>query len=78
MSKHLPVPPELAHLIEKREAAQRRDLERRLAQRRDIDLGPLGQLEAADLDQIEIEDRRSSGERRSKANRRGRPRRQSD
>jgi hypothetical protein len=75
MSKHLTVPPELEHLIEKREAAERRELERRLQERRQLDLGPLGQLETADVDEIELEDRRLGGERRDEAPRRKRSRR---
>jgi hypothetical protein len=81
MSKRLPVPPELEHLIEKREAEEdRRRLERRSGDdQRKIDVGPLGALESAEsLDDVPLEDRRSDNERRQPANQRTRRRRKSD
>ncbi len=60
MTDILPVPPELLYLIEKRKAD-----ERRRAERRTVDLGPLGSIESAeDLDDLTLEERRSGEERR--------------
>jgi hypothetical protein len=73
MGKRLPVPPELEHLIEKREPENNRrggdkgqDSDRRKA-----DLGPLGAIEsAADLDDVPTEERRAGRQRRKQADRR--------
>jgi hypothetical protein len=81
MSKRLPVPPELEHLIEKREAEkERRRLERRgKDDQRKVDVGPLGALESAEsLDDVSFDDRRSGDERREQSGRRKRRRRKSD
>ena len=67
MSKHLPVPPDMQHLIEKRAEADRRKRARRARARRQVDLGPLGALESVgDLDQVVLEERRVAAEQRSK------------
>lgn len=61
MAKRLSVPPELEHLIEKREAEE----ERRKGDRREVDLGPLGAIESArDLEDLPTEDRRKGKDRR--------------
>jgi len=81
MSKRLPVPPELEHLIEKRETeSERRSSEHRGGQdRRSDDLGPLGAIESAkSLDQVPTEERRAHKERRQTKNRRRRSRRKAD
>ena len=81
MSKRLPVPPELEHLIEKREReeARRREERRREEEPRQVDLGPLGALESADdLDDVPRDERRSGAERRKKEERRRKRRRKSD
>ena len=76
MPNQLPIPPELQHLIEKRERAERRKkLRRTVAERRTCDLGPLGALESiSDVDALPLDDRRSRRERR-KTPRRKAPRR---
>ena len=76
MPNQLPVPPELQHLIEKRESAERRKKSRRArAERRTCDLGPAGTIESiSDIDLLPLEDRRSNRERR-KTPRRKSPRR---
>lgn len=81
MSDRLPVPPELEHLIEKRENEQdrRRAEERDSEDRRSADLGPLGAIESAEsLDDIPHGERRSDEDRRQRKDRRGRQRRDSD
>lgn len=66
MSQHIPVPPELEHLIEKREAeTDRRGGERRKGEQRQEDLGPLGAIEsAADVEDVPTTDRRTGKDRR--------------
>jgi hypothetical protein len=78
MGKRLPVPPELEHLIEKRE----RDKDRRVgeqrssSERRKDDLGPVGAIEsAADIDDVPTSERRSGQPRRQQKDRRKKPRR---
>jgi len=83
MKERLPVPPELEHLIEKREHEEdRRQQEQRGDQdQRQVELGPLGAIESAkDLDDVPTEERRGGEERRSGKDRRKRkqPRRESD
>jgi hypothetical protein len=80
MAKRLPVPPELEHLIEKRdeEEQRRQEQRRRDAEPRQIDLGPLGALESAeDFDDVPTEERRG-GDRRNANERRKKRRRKSD
>jgi hypothetical protein len=77
MGKQIPVPPELQHLIEKREqeADRRRGDHRSGKDQRTVDLGPLGAIEsAAELDDIPSEDRRR-GKRRQGNERRTKRRR---
>ncbi len=81
MSEQLPLPPELQHLIEKREAEEdRRRRERRaVADQRSVDVGPLGAIESAEsIEDIPLGERRSSEERRQQPDRRSCKRRQSD
>ncbi len=81
MSEPLPVPPELQHLIEKREAEEDRRLRERRAgdDQRALDAGPLGAIESAEsLADVPLEDRRSGEERRRQADRREQQRRESD
>jgi hypothetical protein len=78
MSKRLPVPPELEHLIEKREQEKDRRVgdERSKSDRRNADLGPLGAIEsAADIDDVPTADRRSGEPRRQQKDRRKKQRR---
>lgn len=79
MSDLLPLPPELQHLVEKRQQPDRRKKERRQkSDRRSVDLGPLGALKAdTPLDALPLEERRR-GHRRKKGDRRKRKRRRSD
>jgi hypothetical protein len=66
MGKHLPVPPELEHLIEKRE----RQTDRRQSEQRKDNLGPLGAIESADqIDEVPTIDRRRGTDRRKKKRR---------
>ena len=67
MPNQLPIPPDLQHLIEKRECAERRGKSRRAkAERRTCDLGPLGAIESiSDIDLLPLEDRRSRQSRRN-------------
>jgi hypothetical protein len=60
------LPPEIQHLIEKREGGDRRSKQQRESEeRRQIDLGPLGAIKPdQDLDELALEERRSGGERR--------------
>jgi len=81
MSERLPVPPELEHLIEKRDLeADRREAEQRSGQDQRVDdLGPLGAIESAkDLDEVPTEDRRREQERRAGKDRRKTKRREPD
>jgi hypothetical protein len=80
MSDPLPVPPELEHLIEKRENKDRRKTGRRSGEdRREADLGPIGCIESADdLDQVPLQERRSGQERRQDRERRKKARRKTD
>lgn len=80
MTDRLPVPPELYHLIEKREAEDRRQSARRSNEdRRESDLGPGGRMESAeDLDQLPSTDQRSGTQRREDGKRRTEVRRQAD
>jgi len=81
MNEHLPVPPELEHLIEKRkqEEDRRQKQQRSDREQRQVDLGPLGAIESAkDLDDVPTEDRRSGEQRRAGEDRRTEPRRESD
>lgn len=78
MSKRLSVPPELEHLIEKREG----DGDRRApdpagqSDRRKEDLGPLGAIEStADPLEVPTTDRRTGKQRRAKKDRRKNSRR---
>jgi len=67
MSSNIPIPPELEHLIEKRERDEdRRAADRRGAEnRRTCDLGPLGAIETAkSLDELPLDERRADDERR--------------
>jgi len=78
VSNHLPIPSDLQHLIEKRTRTDRRKKRRRSGSRRQVDLGPLGALESGGgLDQVDLEDRRVSAERRKVPERRKRARRKS-
>jgi hypothetical protein len=63
----LPVPAELAHLIEKREKKERRSTPRRKqAERREISLGPAGVLTSGTAEEdVPLEDRRTVEERRA-------------
>lgn len=81
MSKRLPVPPELEHLIEKRDTdGDRRQREQRGGDRRDEDdLGPLGAIESTpDLRDMPTDERRAEGRRKQKKDRRGQGRRKAD
>ena len=71
MPNRLPIPDELLHLIEKRDAD---DEDRRSgADRREIELGPLvSVVPPADLGEISLEERRSGDERRKIPDRRRR------
>jgi hypothetical protein len=78
MGKRLSVPPELEHLIEKREGEEDRRAgeERRDAERREDDLGPIGAIESTEnLDDLPAGDRRGDQERRQSKDRRHRRRR---
>lgn len=76
MSDLLPLPPELQHLVEKRQQPDRRKKPRRQQRdRRTVDLGPLGALQAdVPLEALPLRDRRIA-QRRKKADRRKRKRR---
>jgi hypothetical protein len=78
MPNDLPIPPELQHLIEKRERAERRKRSRRTKpERRDCDFGPLGAVESiSDLEDLPLEDRRSRQDRRNSRRRRSARRKQ--
>jgi len=72
MANRLSVPPELLHLIEKRDIDNVEPKDRRSSEeRRQSDLGPLGTLESiASLDELETEDRRLQDDRRVAGERR--------
>ena len=80
MPNHLPIPPELQHLIEKRETDDRRKEERRSGpERRACDLGPIGTVESLeDAPQPPATDRRSNQLQRQTRDRRNKARRKSD
>ena len=73
MANRLPVPPELLHLIEKRDTDPEESNGRRSGdERRDSDMGPMGTLESIpSLDELPTEDRRSQTDRRVTGERRG-------
>ncbi len=78
MSKRLPVPPELEHLIEKREQDDDRRARNKRSEsdRRKENLGPLGAIESADnIDDVPTTERRSGQQRRQQKERRKKPRR---
>ncbi len=79
MNDSLPVPPELQHLIEKRQSRDRRKKARRKASdRRKVDLGPLGAIRPGmPLDALPLEERRVV-QRRKKPDRRRRARRRDE
>ena len=80
MPNYLPVPPELQHLIEKRETDDRREEERRSGQdRRIADVGPSGDAESPEnVGDPLAADRRTGDERREDRDRRTGGRRQTD
>ena len=77
MGKRLPVPPELQHLIEKREQEERRLVDHRSGKdQRSVDLGPLGAIEsAAEIDEVPSDERRRGRDRRQGNERRKQRRR---
>ncbi len=79
MSDLLPLPPELQHLVEKRQQPDRRKKERRTrTDRRTVDVGPLGALKpGTPLEALPLEERRRA-ERRKRGDRRKRKRRRTD
>ncbi|MFO7902942.1 MAG: hypothetical protein ACQESR_21770 [Planctomycetota bacterium] len=74
------LPPELRHLIEKREREDRRVAQRRnFIERRQADVGPLGAAESLEeLENLDFEERRSGDERRQNGDRRKQSRREGD
>jgi len=79
MNDRLNVPPELQHLIEKRELEDRRQQERRDdADRRQVDMGPLGAEDVLDDPESLNEKERRSGKKRRDDERRRRLRRTED
>lgn len=81
MAERLPVPPELEHLVEKRDQEEdRRQRQRRGdSDQRQDDLGPLGAIESTGrLEDIPLGERRTGEERRDKKGRRHQRRRESD
>jgi hypothetical protein len=63
----IPIPPELQHLIEKREQSDRRQG----MDRRELDLGPLGSVESLEeLDLDAVDERRQGDDRRGDSDRR--------
>ena len=80
MANRLPIPPELQHLIEKREREDSRAAERRSSEdRRESDLGPIGRIQSVeDLEDLTLEEERSGTERRKGRERRERGRRKAD
>ena len=78
MAERLPVPPELEHLIEKRELEtdRRGQKQRNAPEKRQVDLGPVGSIASAkDIEDVPTEERRASSERRQTKDRRKNPRR---
>jgi hypothetical protein len=78
MSKRLPVPPELEHLIEKREQEtdRRQSKQRSGSDQRQVNLGPVGSIASAkDVEGMPTEERRAGVERRQTKDRRKKPRR---
>jgi hypothetical protein len=77
MSPRLNIPPELQHLIEKREQSERRQSPRRAGEeQRQLDLGPAGGATSAeDLEALSGSEQRSGTSRRKPKDRRGKPRR---
>jgi hypothetical protein len=80
MHDSLDIPPELQHLIEKREDEDRRSGQRReQAERRQVNLGALGSRDSIDeLESREFQDRRLDEDRRKNRERREATRRQAD
>ena len=74
------LPPDIQHLIEKRERADRRSQNRRGSQeRRELDLGPLGAASAEDdLEDLQLDERRSGQDRRTNRDRRQTTRRRTE
>lgn len=74
------LPPELRRLIEKREREDRRAAQRRDSKdRRQVDMGPLGAADSAeDLEELDLEERRSGEDRRRNGDRRKESRRRDD
>ena len=67
MSERLPIPPDLEHLIEKREKPDPRkeDVRRTGDDQRAADLGPLGALESVEgIDDVPTDNRRTGDDRR--------------
>ena len=82
MSRHLQVPSELEHLIEKREIAKRREAQRRGGSDRrddglDEDFPPVSAIDEVRRPEVE-EDQRSGTERREEPPRRAASRRETD
>ena len=79
---NLPIPPELAHLIEKRlreEDRRNTKPQRKDAERREVDLGPLGAIESvSSIEELPLEERRAEEQRRQEAVRRNETRREED
>jgi hypothetical protein len=78
MSKRLEIPPELQHLIEKRESEtdRRNRDDRAVGERREENLGPIGAIESAEkLEDVPTEERRTQIDRRKGGERRRNPRR---
>lgn len=77
MSDLLPLPPELQHLVEKRQQPDRRKKERRTgADRRTVDVGPLGALKPeTPLETLPLEERRRAQRRKNKDRRKRKRRR---
>jgi hypothetical protein len=78
MAKGLQVPPELEHLIEKREQEtdRRQHKQRTGSDQRQVNLGPVGSISSAkDVEDVPMEERRAGGERRQTKDRRKKPRR---
>jgi hypothetical protein len=78
--KRLSVPPELQHLIEKRELQDRREAQRRGdTDRRECDVGPLSAVDSVEDPELPVtEDQRSGEDRRKKRERRQAARRKED
>ena len=78
--KRLSVPPELQHLIEKRQLQDRREDQRRGGtDQRECNVGPLGVVDPVeDPESLVTEDHRSGKDRRKKRHRRQAARRKED